>query len=48
MVGCRGVGEGEVFEGNGAGVGEAVGAGVFVRGAEGEVGEAEERGGCCS
>ena len=46
--GVGGVGECEVLEGYGAGVGEAEGAGVFVGGAEGELVEAEERGGCCA
>ena len=48
MGGVGGVGECEVFEGYGARVGETEGAGVFVGRAEGELGEAEERGGCCA
>ena len=38
----------EVFEGYGAGVGKAKGAGMFVGRAEGELGEAEKRGSCCA
>ena len=48
MSGVGGVGECEGFEGYGAGVGEAKGAGMFVGRAKGELGEAEKRGGCCA